>query len=161
MYEPLPMRLKFVWPGKTKSGELRALEAMHLKRIGLLANCRIVETRAARGMSEKHADKIREFEAEGLEKQAAGDYMICLHHRGKEMTSEEFAGFLDRTAGSGGRRLAFVVGGFLGLAESLLKKADFLLSLSKMTFSHELTRIILMEQVYRAVTVLKGHHYAK
>ena len=155
------MRIRFVWPGKTKSGDLRSLEAAYLKKIRLRAECEIVETRAARGMNEKLPDRIREFEAGGLEKQAGGDYIICLFHRGQEMTSDEFAGFLDRTGAAGGRRLAFVVGGFLGLDEDFMKKADFRLSLSKMTLSHELARIVLMEQVYRAMTVLKGQNYAK
>ncbi len=76
------------------------------------------------------------------------------------MTSVEFARFLaarDRD----GRRLGFVVGGFLGLAERILRRADLRLALSKMTMSHELCRAVLLEQVYRSLTILQGRRYAK
>lgn len=77
------------------------------------------------------------------------------------MTSAEFARFLAEREASGRRSLAFVVGGFLGLAERLLDRADLRLSLSRMTLSHELCRVVLLEQVYRSLTLMKGRSYAK
>jgi len=77
------------------------------------------------------------------------------------MSSPEFTRFLRDLASRSTRRVTFVVGGFMGLSERILKRADFLLSLSKMTFSHELSRIILLEQIYRALTLLRGRQYAK
>lgn len=76
------------------------------------------------------------------------------------MTSEELARFLERH-GSASRPLTFVCGGFLGLAERIIERARTRLSLSKMTFSHELARVVLLEQVYRGLTILKGKPYAK
>ena len=155
------MKLKVVWPGKTRNKSLRDLQRVYLEKINRLENCSLVETKEARGLSERYGQKIRGIEADALEKHIKDDYIICLSDRGKEMNSEEFARFLDQTGSSVPRCITFVVGGFLGLAERILKRADLLLSLSKMTFSHELTRIILLEQIYRALTIMKGRHYAK
>jgi 23S rRNA (pseudouridine1915-N3)-methyltransferase len=157
----LAMRLKFLWPGRTKSPEFRALERFYAGRMRGLAQVEIVETAEARGLDEKYGEKIKEREARGLEKHLEGDYIICLLDRGKEMTSQEFARFLRGRERDTGKPLAFVVGGFLGLADRLVERADLRLSLSRLTFSHELCRVMLLEQVYRALTVLRGRHYAK
>jgi 23S rRNA (pseudouridine1915-N3)-methyltransferase len=155
------MRLKFLWPGRTRSPELRALERSYAGRIGAFAQVEIVETAVARGINEKYAEKIRDREGLGLEKHLEGVYIICLLDQGKEMTSQEFARFLRGRERDSGKPLAFVVGGFLGLAGRLVDKADLRLSLSRLTFSHELVRVMLLEQVYRALTVIRGRHYAK
>jgi 23S rRNA (pseudouridine1915-N3)-methyltransferase len=155
------MRLKFLWPGRTKSPELRGLQDFYTARIRSLATVEIVETRGARGLEEKHAGKIKDLEARGLEKHVEGAFVICLLDRGKEMTSDGFARFLQGRQRDAGRPLAFVVGGFLGLADRILDRADMTMSLSRMTFSHELARVVLLEQVYRALTIVGGRHYAK
>jgi 23S rRNA (pseudouridine1915-N3)-methyltransferase len=155
------MRLKFLWPGKTKKPELRALERFYAGRIRAFAQAEIVETAEARGIEEKYAGKIKEREALGLEKHLEGVYIICLLDKGKEMTSQEFARFLRGRETDSGKPLAFVVGGFLGLADRLVERADLRLSLSRLTFSHELVRVMLLEQVYRALTVIRSGHYAK
>lgn len=155
------MRLTFLWPGRTKSPELRAWQDSLVVRIQALAPCRIVETREARGIDEKLAGKIREREAQGLERHLERAYVICLGDKGKEMTSKEFARFLGGREGEPGRPPVFVVGGFLGLADRIVEKADLVLSLSRLTFSHELSRVVLLEQVYRALAINKGRPYAK
>jgi 23S rRNA (pseudouridine1915-N3)-methyltransferase len=155
------MRLKFLWPGKTKSPELRVLQGFYEARIRSLAACEVIETRQARGLEEKHADKIKDLEARGVERYLDGAYVICLDDHGREMTSDEFARFLRGREKDSGRPLAFVVGGFLGLSDRVLERADMTLALSRMTFSHELVRVLLLEQVYRALTIVGGRHYAK
>jgi 23S rRNA (pseudouridine1915-N3)-methyltransferase len=155
------MRLKFLWPGRTKSPELRTLQDLFVGRIQSLSACRIVETREARGIDERFAGKIKDLEAQGLERRLEGAYVICLGDKGKEMTSRDFARFLRGREEEAGRPLAFVVGGFLGLADRLVERADLNLSLSRMTFSHELSRVVLLEQVYRALSINRGRHYAK
>jgi 23S rRNA (pseudouridine1915-N3)-methyltransferase len=155
------MRLIFLWPGKTRSSELRGLQSFYEARIRSFAVCDVIETRVARGLEEKHAGKIMDLEARGLEKHLGGTYVICLEDGGKEMTSDEFAAFLRRRAADPGKPLAFVLGGFLGLAGRVVEKADMRLSLSRLTFSHELARVVLLEQVYRALTIIGGRHYAK
>jgi len=123
--------------------------------------CQIIQTKEAKGIEEKFADKIKEIEAKSLEKHFRDDYIICLFDGGKEMSSLEFARFLKNLTSSSTREITFVVGGFLGLSERILKRANSLFSISKMTFSHELSRIILLEQIYRALTIHRGKHYAK
>jgi len=155
------MDLKFVWPGRTRTPALRSLQEFYLDRIRPMAACRVIETREARGMDERAAEKIKEIEVQGLEKNLDNDYIICLVDDGKEMSSEEFARFLEKRQLGPCRSLAFVVGGFLGLADRILELADLRLSLSRMTFSHDLARVVLLEQVYRSLTIVKGKHYAK
>jgi 23S rRNA (pseudouridine1915-N3)-methyltransferase len=155
------MKLKIVWPGKTRNKDLKNLQEAYLEKINKLGRCDLIETKEARGLAEKDSKKIKEIEANGLEKHIKDDYIICLFDRGKEMNSEEFARFLEETGSNATRCITFVIGGFLGLAEGILKRADFVLSLSKMTFSHESIRVILLEQIYRSLTIIKGRQYAK
>jgi 23S rRNA (pseudouridine1915-N3)-methyltransferase len=155
------MRLKFLWPGKTKNPDLRGLQGFYATRIRAFATCDVIETREARGIDEKFAERVKDLEAQGLEKHLAGAYVICLEDRGKEMTSHDFARFLRGRERDSGKELAFVVGGFLGLADRVAARADMRLSLSKMTFPHELVRVLLLEQVYRALATIRGRQYAK
>jgi 23S rRNA (pseudouridine1915-N3)-methyltransferase len=155
------MRLRFLWPGRTKNPDFRGLQGFYEARIRSLAAVEIIETREARGLEEKHAGKIMDLEACGLEKYLDGAYVVCLGDHGKEMTSDELARFLRGRDRESGKPLAFVVGGFLGLADRIRDRADLTMSLSRMTFSHELARVVLLEQVYRALTVVRGRHYAK
>lgn len=155
-----PVTIKFLWPGRTKSGPLRALQEEYLAKIGRMASCRMVETGEARGIAETQRDRIMDIEARGLEKHLADDYIICLFDSGKEMTSVELARFIERH-GAASRPLTFICGGFLGLAERILDRAKARLSLSRLTLSHEMARVVLLEQVYRGLTILKGKPYAK
>ena len=154
------MQLKIIWPGKTKDREWRALEEFYLGRIRQVQGCVLIETREAKGLKDRQAEKIKDIEAKGLEKHLQDDYIICLFDKGAEMSSEDFARFLGKLAVSS-RPVTFVVGGFAGLAERILQRANFLLSLSRMTFTHELSRVVLLEQIYRALTIGKGLRYAK
>jgi len=128
------MKFKILWPGKTKNAEIRKLQEFYLKRVNHMESCKLIQTKDARGMDEKFADKIKEIEAKSLEKHFKDDYIICLFDRGKEMSSSDLADFLKEFTSNSARTITFVIGGFLGLSERILKKADFLLSLSKMTF---------------------------
>ena len=153
-------RLRILWPGRTRSQEWKALQEAYLGRIRQLEPCELVEVKEVRGLKDRQAQKIMQIEAKNLEKHLRDDYIICLFDRGEEMSSEDFARFIGERLRSS-RPTAFVVGGFAGLAAGLLERADFRLSLSRMTFSHELCRTALLEQIYRALTILKGKHYAK
>jgi 23S rRNA (pseudouridine1915-N3)-methyltransferase len=155
------MRLKILWPGKTRSRPLKELQNAYLKKINTLEKCELIETKEARGLAEREVKKILEIEAAGLEKQIKDDYIICLFDKGKEMDSEDFARFLEEKGSNSVNGITFIVGGFKGLAEGILMRANVLLSLSKMTFSHELTRIVLLEQIYRSLSIMHGRQYAK
>lgn len=155
------MRIRIVWPGRTRNEDIRSLQEYYAERINQLEPCEIIETKAAKGISEKFAEKIMKIEASQLEKHFKNAYIICLFHEGKEMKSVELASFFRKLSSSSTRVVTFVVGGFLGLEKSILEKADFLLSLSPMTFSHELVRVMLLEQIYRALSIMKRRQYAK
>ena len=126
-----------------------------------MEKCELVETKTAKGISEKFAQKIMDIEAADLEKHFKNDYIICLFHEGRAMNSNEFARFLNKISSNPARAITFVAGGFLGLEERILKRADALLSLSQMTFSHELIRIMLLEQIYRSLMIIQGRQYVK
>jgi 23S rRNA (pseudouridine1915-N3)-methyltransferase len=155
------MTVKLLWPGKMKSPFAAGLQTHYLERISALNPVRLIETPTPKGLDEKHAGKILALEAEGLEKHLNNDYIVCLFDRGQDMSSVDLAGFFERRAADATRSVAFLVGGFLGLAPRLLDRADLKLSLSRMTFSHELCRIMLLEQIYRAFSLMKGRSYAK
>ena len=87
------------------------------------------------------------------------DYVVLLDIRGKEYSTNEFASWLDKGMMLACKRILFVSGGPWGLAEILARKADMLLSLSKLTFSHELVRLVFLEQLYRAFTIIRGEPY--
>lgn len=94
-----------------------------------------------------------------LERLQPSDYVMLLDERGVEMTSREFAGFVDKRMSSGLKRLVFVIGGPYGFSPAMYERADAKLSLSRMTFSHEMVRLFFTEQVYRAMTILRGEPY--
>ena len=155
------MKLRFLWPGKTRQAPYREIIAENVKRLGGLIPCEILETAEARGVDERFKDRILDIEARGLEKHFKDDYIVCLIDEGRDMSSGEFARFFERRAAGPHKSVTFVVGGFLGLAQRIVDRADLRMSVSKMTFSHELCRIMLMEQIYRSMSILKGRAYAK
>ena len=88
-----------------------------------------------------------------------GDFLVLLDERGKEFSSMQFSDYLQRKMNSGLHRLVFVVGGPYGFSKDVYNKADEKLSLSKMTFSHEMIRLFFTEQIYRAMTIIRGEPY--
>ncbi|MBD3413258.1 MAG: hypothetical protein GF421_02370 [Candidatus Aminicenantes bacterium] len=155
------MRLKILWPGKTKSKQIKDLQDLYIQKISHLSKFRLIETRASKGIDEKNRHKILKIESEGLEKYFNRDYIICLSNNGKEIDSREMAQMLREKEMHFPYSVTFVAGGFLGLSRQVLDQAHFVLSLSRMTFSHELIRILLLEQIYRSLTIMKGKNYAK
>jgi len=88
-----------------------------------------------------------------------GDHVCLLDERGIEMTSREFATMIDRRMNQGLKRLVFVIGGPYGFSQEVYSRADSKMSLSRMTFTHEMVRLFFVEQVYRAMTILRGEPY--
>lgn len=106
------------------------------------------------------SEKQKELEGERfLAETAPGDFVVLLDERGKEYTSREFSAFIARKAVELPKNLVFVVGGPYGFSKAVYDRADSLISLSKMTFPHELVRLFFVEQIYRAGTILKGEPY--
>jgi 23S rRNA (pseudouridine1915-N3)-methyltransferase len=94
-----------------------------------------------------------------LHQLAKDDYLVALDERGKQMTSEGLAQFIQARANSGGKNLVFLIGGVYGLDESVLARADYRWSLSQLTLPHQLVRLVLAEQLYRACTILRNEKY--
>ena len=154
------MKVKLIVIGKTKSKFLLDGENEYQKR--LKHYCKFSELIIP---DIKNAGKISNKELkekEGnliLESIKKSDYLILLDDKGLTLTSVEFAEFLNKKMVSSTNELVFVVGGAFGFCESVYKQANTKLSLSKMTFSHQMVRMIFKEQLYRAFTILKGEKY--
>lgn len=131
------------------------------QRIARMAAFELIETKEARGLKDDKVEKAKAIEAEYLMRHLKDDYLVCLSDRGKEMTSGEFTRWLKMKLETNVRPLAFIIGGHAGLADEILNRANEILSLSRMTLSHELCRLVLLEQIYRSLTQMKGWPYAK
>lgn len=113
----------------------------------------------------KNTSKLSEAkqkEAEGekiLTSLTTADYVVLLDEHGKEYTSVEFSSFIEKQMIGGRRKVVFVVGGPYGFSQEVYNRADSLLSLSKMTFNHEMVRLFFVEQIYRGMTILRGEPY--
>lgn len=106
------------------------------------------------------SEQVREFEGELiLRRLKSEDCMILLDEKGKRFSSVEFASYLDRQLQRPARRLIFQVGGAYGFSRAVYQRADEMLSLSSMTFSHQMVRLFLLEQLYRAMTILRNEPY--
>ncbi|HXI02526.1 MAG TPA: 23S rRNA (pseudouridine(1915)-N(3))-methyltransferase RlmH [Candidatus Saccharimonadales bacterium] len=154
------MKLAVLWVGKTRDRRLGALAAEYAERIERY--CRL-ELRELRDAARDAAAEPRErAEREGRRLMKAirpGEHLIALDERGDALGSEEFAAFLGAALEGHPAGVAMVIGGPYGLSEGLRRKSKRLISLSKMTFTHETARLIALEQIYRAFTILRGGRY--
>jgi 23S rRNA (pseudouridine1915-N3)-methyltransferase len=143
------MRIHLVMLGKTRRPEIRVLVEDYLARIRRFADVQLTE--------------LREDSAASLRKLAVDSAatIVLLDDAGKPQTSAQFAKWLGETRDHGAREVVFLCGGAEGFPEALRRRATQKLSLSSLTFSHELARAMLAEQLYRAFTILAGHPYPK
>lgn len=159
------MNIKMIAIGKLKEDYLKAAVAEYSKRLSRFAKLTIIElpeSRLADKASAKEEDKVKEVEAAAiLGKIDSGEYVICLSPEGKQMDSPAFAGLIQEKALYGVSSITFVIGGSLGLGSEILDRADLKLSFSKMTFPHQLFRVILLEQIYRAFKINHNETYHK
>ncbi len=154
------MRIRVICEGKTKDAHLRALAADYEKRISRFVEISIEETRPLRGAKDGNSKTMSSEEKRLLEK-LRESRKVLLDERGREWTSEEFAEWLGEQALRGTRDIAFVVGGPDGFSEAVRDKADQLLALSRMTLTHDWARVLLLEQIYRGFTILRGYPYPR
>ncbi len=154
------MRIRVICEGKTKDAHLRALAADYEKRIGRFVEISVEETRPLRGPRER-VQKGASAEEKRLLDKLRESKKVLLDERGRELTSEEFAEWLGEQALRGTRDVAFVVGGPDGFSENFRQEADQLLALSRMTLTHDWARVLLLEQIYRGFTILRGYPYPR
>lgn len=151
------MKIKIAWIGKTKDAAIQALTDEYLKRISHYTQ---VDGIAVRDEAALLALCGRAGTGKRGKASADGNFTLAImDSRGKEFSSEQFAQFLGNYQASNPRPLVLAVGGADGFSEQTRAAAQFTLSLGKMTLAHELARVVLLEQVYRAFTILKGHPY--
>jgi len=154
------MRIRVFWEGKTKDAHLRALVADYTQRIAKFTEIVIEELPEARKSGSQSAKTASPVEARMLEKTARST-RVFLDPEGAEWTSKEFALWLGDQGVHGTREIAFVVGAADGFSPPFRGHANILLSLSRMTLTHDWTRAMLLEQIYRAFTILRGFPYAR
>ena len=156
------MKLKVLWIGKTKSAPVKALIEDYLERIRRMTSCEILEIRdPAKGRTLQAAERIR-IEGEDISRRIPGAaFVVALDEAGKQYTSEGFARWLETEKNGGTKEIAFIVGGPDGLSRDITAGARMVLSLGKMTWTHEICRALLMEQIYRALCILNKIPYHK
>lgn len=154
------MKTSLLVVGKTVDKQLVKLEEEYQNRLRhyLTFSMQVVPELKAT----KHLSKGEQLEREAdllLRQVEPGDEVVLLDEKGRERTSVEFASFLEQKLLASTRRLVFVVGGPYGFAERVYQRANGLMSLSRMTFSHQMVRVIFLEQLYRAMTIIRGEPY--
>ncbi len=154
------MKIKFVCIGKTGKDFLVTGEQEYLNRLKHYVSVDKMEIADLKNARKLSIDQIKEQEGkEILSRVMPGESLVLLDERGKTFSSLEFANFLQQKFNAGGKGIVFVVGGAYGFSDEVYKNANAKISLSKMTFSHQMVRMIFLEQLYRAMTILKGEPY--
>lgn len=159
------MKITIISVGKIKEKYLKDAIAEYAKRLGKYCRLEIIEVadeKTPDQASEAVEEGIRAKEAERILKNIKDDmYVITLEIQGKMLTSEELADRIETLGIQGKSSIAFVIGGSIGLGKAVLDRSDFALSFSRMTFPHQLMRVILLEQIYRGFRIINGEPYHK
>lgn len=159
------MNINIVCIGKLKEKYWKDAVSEYSKRISGFAKLEITELKESRlPANASQADELKVKELEGeeiLKKIKPGDYCITLEIKGKELDSVALSDKVRNLGLEGKTNIVFVIGGSLGLSEKVSARADFKLSFSKMTFPHQMMRVILLEQIYRSFKIIAGEIYHK
>lgn len=159
------MRITVICIGKLKEKYWSDAVAEYSKRLKRFCNLEIVELKESRlpeNASPADEEKVKLEEGRSILKNIKDStYVITLEIQGKQLSSEELAKKMDQLAGTGKSDVALVIGGSLGLSEEVSRRSDFKLSFSKMTFPHQMMRVVLLEQVYRAFKINANEAYHK
>lgn len=159
------MRITVITVGKIKEKYLKDAIAEYSKRLSKYCKLEIIEVadeKTPDNASEVVEDLIRSKEAERILKYVKEDaYVVTLEINGKQLSSEELADKIDKLGVQGTSHIIFIIGGSIGLGEEVLKKSNYALSFSKMTFPHQLMRVILLEQIYRSYRIISNQPYHK
>lgn len=159
------MNISIITVGKLKEKYLKLGMEEYVKRLSAYAKVEIVEVadeKAPEELSELEMIQVKQKEGERILAKISPDtYVIALAIKGKMQSSEELADRLDKLATYGKSKIAFVIGGSLGLSDEVLQRSNEQLSFSRMTFPHQLMRLILLEQIYRAFRINRGEPYHK
>lgn len=154
------LRIRIIREGKPRDPHLRALQADYQDRIGHFVDLKLEERPSVGGKKGSRSAPADSAERKWLES-LRPSYKVLLDPLGREWTSQEFAEWLGERALRGTRELAFLVGGDKGFPARVREQADLLMGLSRLTLTHDWACTLLLEQIYRAFTILRGYPYAK
>ena len=159
------MKITVITVGKIKEKYLKDAIAEYSKRLSKYCKLEIIEVadeKTPDNVSEVVEDAIRSKEAERILKYVKDDaFVFTLEINGKQLSSEELADKIDKLGVQGTSHIIFIIGGSIGLGQEVLQKSNFALSFSKMTFPHQLMRVILLEQIYRSYRIISNEPYHK
>ena len=150
------MKFRFVWVGKTKDKNWKALQDDYLKRLSHFVKCEIIEVRDSAAHEGPEIEGKRILEALNPKTLA-----VLLDAGGKAVSSHQLADLIEKWQVAGTKEVAFIIGGAYGVSEEIRGNADHMLSLSFLTFTHEMARVVLLEQLYRGYSIIKGFPYQK
>lgn len=156
------IKIKVVCVGKIKDKYLNEGISEYLKRLNGYSSVEIIEVKDEKIVNNISDEKIKEIECDRLlEKIKEKEYVVLLDLKGKELTSEQFADKLDDLINDGVGNFCFVIAGSLGVSEKLRNRANFAISFSKLTFTHQMIRLFLLEQIYRCFKIINKETYHK
>lgn len=150
------MKFRFIWIGKTKEKNHLALQEKYLQRLSHFVKCEVVEIRdsASHETSETEGNRI-------IDKLNHSSFVCLLDVTGRSLSSPDLAARIEKWQNDGMKEITFVIGGANGVSPEVAARAQIRLSLSFLTFTHEMARVLLMEQLYRSYTIIKGFPYQK
>ena len=146
------MKFQFIWVGKTKDANWRALQEEYCERLSHFVKFEITEIKD--GAKETESKRI-------LENVNQSSFVCLLDVKGRSISSPDLAKEIEKWQNRGLKEITFIIGGAEGVASEVVEKANFSLSLSFLTFTHDMARVVLLEQLYRAFTIIKGFPYQK
>lgn len=150
------MKFCFVWVGKAKDKNWKALQDEYLRRLSHFVRCEIIEIKDSTQKDGKQSESQRILEILNQK-----SFVCLLDVTGKSLASPDLAAQIEKWQDRSIKEITFVIGGAGGVSAEISQKADFSLSLSFLTFTHDMARVVMLEQLYRAFTILKGFPYQK
>lgn len=158
------MNINLITVGKLKESYLRDACAEYVKRLGAYCRIKITELQESRlsdNPSEKEIAAALDNEGKAILSAAVGSAIIAMCIEGRQMSSEKFSSTLDRMGVEGKSSVSIIIGSSFGLSENVKKAAEIRMSMSEMTFPHQLARVMILEQLYRAMSISNGGKYHK
>ena len=154
------MKVKLIVVGKTNVNYLKDGETEYDQRIQHYVNFEQLIISDVKNAKNRSSIELKNKEGQQiLSKISNSDYVVLLDEKGKQFSSLEFSNFLNKKNLTSTKYLVFIIGGAFGFSDEVYKRADYKLSLSKMTFTHQMIRLVFKEQLYRAFTIIKGEKY--
>lgn len=150
------MKFRFIWVGRTKDRKWLALQDEYLQRLSHFVRCEIIEVRDAPSPAGKETEGKRI-----LDKLNQTSLVCLLDVKGDSVSSQKLATIVEGWQVHGNKEISFVIGGADGVSADVAERADFVLSLSFLTFTHEMARVVMLEQLYRAFTIINRFPYQK